>query len=88
MNYFIISGKLLMITIWGLLIVNLFFPFPGQAALLFYILLGLMSVMHIIQLLIFYGAFSEKLKLTKADALQVFFFGVFKLWELKGRLAS
>ncbi|HEY7864982.1 MAG TPA: DUF1145 domain-containing protein [Psychromonas sp.] len=86
MNYFITAGKLLMLTIWGLLISNLFFPFPGQAAVLFYILLGLISVMHIIQLLLIYGAFSEKLKLTKADALQVFIFGVFKMWQLKGRL--
>lgn len=77
-----------MIAIWGVLIGNLFFPFPGQAASLFYILLGLISIMHIIQLLLIYGAFSEKLNLTKADALQVFFFGVFKIWELKGRLAG
>lgn len=77
-----------MLAIWGFLIGNLFFPFPGQAALLFYIFLGLISVMHIMQLLLIYGAFAEKLKLTKADALQVFFFGVFKIWELKGRLTS
>jgi putative membrane protein len=77
-----------MLAIWGFLIGNLFFPFPGQAALLFYMLLGLIAVMHLIQLLLIYGAFSEKIKLTKTDALQVFIFGVFKIWALKGRLTS
>jgi putative membrane protein len=86
MKIFIALGKLLMVAVWGLLISNLFFPFSEQAAIVFYLLLGLIAFMHSIQLLLIYGAFSEKLKLTKADALQVFFFGVFKIWQLKGRL--
>ncbi len=72
--------------IWALLITNLFFPFPGKAAIVFYLLLGLVIFMHLIQLLIIYGAFSEKLKLTKSEALQLFIFGIFKLWQLKDRL--
>ena len=88
MRYFITLGKVLMTTIWGILLYNLFFPFNGQAAIAFYLLLGFIFVIHIIQLLVVYGAFSEKLKLTPFEALQVFFFGVFKLWQLKGRLVS
>lgn len=86
MNYFITFAKLLMIIIWGLLLSNLFSPFAGQAAIVFYLLLGFVCFMHLIQLLVIYGAFSEKLKLTKSEALQIFIFGVFKLWQIKKRL--
>ena len=86
MNYFIAFSKAVMILIWGLLISNLFFPFPGKAEIVLYLLLGFVIFMHLIQLLMIYGAFSEKLKLTKSEAGQIFIFGVFKLWQLKGRL--
>jgi putative membrane protein len=86
MNYFIHFAKVLMILIWGLLIANIFFPFPGKAELVFYILLAFVIFMHLIQLLMIYGAFSEKLKLTKSEALQIFVFGIFKLWQIKGRI--
>jgi putative membrane protein len=86
MNYFITFAKTLMVIIWILLLSNIFFPFPGKAELVFYILLGFVIFLHLIQLLMIYGAFSEKLKLTKSETLQVFIFGVFKLWQIKGRL--
>jgi len=87
MQYFIHFAKALMVLIWGLLIVNLFVPFPGKAAMAFYFLLAFIIAMHLIQLLVIYGAFGEKLKLTKKEATSIFFFGVFKMWELKHRLA-
>lgn len=86
MNYFITFAKVLMGLIWLLLIANLFVAFPGKVAILFYLLLAFIIVMHLLQLLMIYGAFSEKLKLTKSEALQVFLFGIFKLWQLKGRI--
>lgn len=86
MRYFINFAKLLMIIIWGLLLSNLFIPFPGKIAIIFYLLLAFVVVMHLIQLLVIYGAFSEKLKLSKSEALQIFIFGVFKLWQIKDRL--
>ncbi|MCP4322748.1 MAG: DUF1145 domain-containing protein [Psychromonas sp.] len=86
MNYFISFAKVLMTLIWVLLITNLFSPFPGKAEIVFYLLLGFVIFMHLIQLLMIYGAFSEKLKLTKSEALQIFIFGVFKLWQIKGRI--
>lgn len=86
MNYLINFAKILMLLIWGLLIANIFFPFPGKAEVIFYFLFGFVIFMHLIQLLMIYGAFSEKLKLTKSEALQIFVFGVFKLWQIKGRI--
>ncbi|MGB5444709.1 MAG: DUF1145 domain-containing protein [Psychromonas sp.] len=88
MRYFITLGKGLMVAIWAILLFNLFFPFSGQAGIAFYFLLALITFMHLIQLLVIYGAFAEKLKLTATEALQVFIFGVFKLWQLKGRMLS
>lgn len=86
MSYFIIFAKAIMAIIWGLLATNLFIPFPGKAAMVFYFLLAFIAIMHFIQLLVIYGAFGEKLKLTKKEASSIFFFGVFKMWELKDRL--
>ena len=86
MKYFIPFAKFLMIIIWGLLIANLIFPFPGKAAMAFYFLLAFVFVMHSIQLLVIYGAFAEKLKLSKKEGLAIFFFGVFNMWQLKDRL--
>lgn len=86
MNYFITFAKILMLFIWVLLLSNLFFPFPGKAEIVFYLLLGFVIFMHLIQLLMIYGAFSEKLKLTKSEAGQIFIFGVFKLWQIKDRI--
>ncbi len=86
MDYFIKFAKLLMVLIWLLLIANIFFPFPGKAAVVFYLLLAFVVFMHLIQLLMIYGAFSEKLKLTKSEAVEIFLFGIFKLWQLKARI--
>lgn len=72
--------------VWTGLLTNLAFPFPGQAALAFYLLLGFMSIMHLIQLAVIYSAFNKKIRLTKSEAVQVFIFGVFKLWQIKDRL--
>ncbi|WP_372882217.1 DUF1145 domain-containing protein [Psychromonas sp.] len=88
MRYFITLGKGLMTAIWAVLLYNLFVPFSGQAGVAFYFLLALITFMHLIQLLLIYGAFSEKLKLTPKEALQVFIFGIFKLWQLKGRMVN
>ncbi|WP_413692684.1 DUF1145 domain-containing protein [Psychromonas sp. KJ10-2] len=86
MAYFIPFAKGLMVIIWGLLLVNLVLPFLGKAAMAFYFLLAFVVVMHAIQLLVIYGAFAEKLKLTKKEGVEIFFFGVFKMWQLKDRL--
>tara|TARA_R110001583_G_scaffold125319_2_gene276873 strand:- start:7956 stop:8219 length:264 start_codon:yes stop_codon:yes gene_type:complete len=86
MNYFINFAKVLMVLIWALLLSNIFFPFPGKAEIVFYVLLGFVIFMHLIQLLMIYGAFAEKLKLTKSEAGQIFIFGVFKLWQIKDRI--
>ena len=75
MHYFITFAKLLMLIIWAILLSNLFLSFPGEISTVLYLLLGFVFFMHFIQLLVIYGAFAEKLKLTKSECLQIFVFG-------------
>ncbi len=86
MNIFLCMGKGLMLLIWTVLITNIFWPFPGKAAMAFYLLTGFVVFLHLIQFLIFYGAFGEKLQLRKREVLSIFTFGVFSLWGFKERL--
>lgn len=87
MNNFIAFAKLLMIIIWGGLLSNLFFPFAGQTTEILYLLLGFTGFMHLLQLWIIHRFFAKKIKLTKFEALQICIFGIFKLWEIRKRLA-
>lgn len=87
MQYFIYFAKFLMLVIWGLLLINLFKPFPGNAAILFYFVLAFICIMHLIVLVVVKRAFSKKTKLTKREALSVFIFGGFSIWTMRGRLA-
>lgn len=85
-HFFINFAKLLMLIIWGVLISNLFTPFPGQIAVLLYLLLGFFVFTHLIQLLAIYNVCAKKIKLTKYESVQIFTFGIFKLWQIKKRL--
>lgn len=86
MSYFISFAKYLMLLIWILLLVNLFAPFSHEAAVYFDIFLIFICATHLIQLLMIYRFFGEKLHLTKIEAVSIFFLGVFKLWQIKDRL--
>jgi putative membrane protein len=86
MSYFITIGKCLMLLIWVLLLANLFSFFPEKAAGYFDFFLLFLCTTHLIQLLMIYRFFGEKLRLTKKEASTIFLFGVFKLWQIKDRL--
>ena len=88
MKLVITAGKLLTLVVWLVLAANLVMPFPGNGALILYILTGLMLVMHGIQLMIFWGAFGKQLKLTGKDKLMILVFGFFSLLDLRERLNS
>ena len=85
-HFFINLAKLVMLVIWGILISNLHTPFPGKIAVLLYLLLGFLIFTHIIQLLAIYHVCAKKIKLTKYEAVQIFTFGIFKLWQIKKRI--
>ena len=86
MSYFISLAKYLMLLVWVLLLINLFSPFSHQAAAYFDFFLIFICTAHLIQLLMIYRFFGDKLRLTKRETISIFFLGVFKLWEMKDRL--
>ncbi|TEW53757.1 DUF1145 domain-containing protein [Psychromonas sp. RZ22] len=85
-SYFIPLAKILMGLIWGLLIINLALPFPGQLANAAYFLLVFICIVHLIQLLIIKIVFAKKVQLDTKETLSIFFFGAFKLWQIKTKL--
>lgn len=76
MKFLIPIGQALFIALWAVLITNIFFPFPGQAHTGFLILLGLIVILHVINLLMFMAAFHGQVKTTRKDYAVIFVFGV------------
>ncbi|MCF1426462.1 MAG: DUF1145 domain-containing protein [Shewanella sp.] len=86
MKYVLLTGKTMTLFAWGVMIFNLFMPFPGNTGLALNILLLVTAFMHAMQVLMFYSMFSQQMKLTKKDFLTVFGFGVFALLEYRKKL--
>lgn len=76
MRAVIIIGQVIFSLIWILLLANLVAPFPGQAFGLFVLLLGILVVLHLLQMLIFYAAFHAHVHPTGKDYGAIFLFGV------------
>ncbi len=83
MNAFIIFAKSAILLVWLVLITNLFYPFPGVAAMALYIMTGFLFFMHALQLLIFVGAFGDTIKMTKKDKAAILVFGIFALLAIR-----
>ncbi|MGI2258452.1 DUF1145 domain-containing protein [Shewanella sp. GXUN23E] len=88
MKTVLMAGKAMTLFAWGVMIFNLFMPFPGNAAVALNILLLVTAFMHGMQVLMFYGMFSQHMRLTKKDFLTVFGFGVFALLEYRRKLMA
>lgn len=86
MKYVMLLGKCMTGFAWAVMIFNLFMPFEGNTGLALNILLLVTAFMHGIQVIMFYGMFSQYMTLTKKDFLKVFGFGVFALLEYRQKL--
>lgn len=82
MKWVLRLAKLTLSLVWLVLIVNLFMPFPGKMAFVFYILMAFLVMMHLLQLLIFLGAFGDRIPTTSRDKIGILLFGVFGLLSL------
>lgn len=69
--------------VWIILILNMVMPFPGKAAIALYIMAVFLFMMHALQLLIFLGAFGDKLSLSRWEKWSVLIFGIFSLLEIR-----
>ncbi len=69
-------GRILFALVWGALLANLVWPFPGKGFALFLILLFVLLAIHLLQLLMFVTVYGDKIKWQRGDYLQIIVFGV------------
>ncbi|USD65388.1 DUF1145 domain-containing protein [Vibrio sp. SCSIO 43136] len=83
MKYLIWLAKAAIGFVWFVLLVNIVHPFPGNAAIALYIMTGFLLFMHAIQMLIFIGAFGEKVPMTRWEKWSILVFGIFAMLDLR-----
>ncbi|KFZ31123.1 hypothetical protein IDSA_06500 [Pseudidiomarina salinarum] len=69
-------GRILFALVWGALLANLVWPFPGKGFALFLILLFVLLAIHLLQLLMFVTVYGDKIKWSRGDYWQIIVFGV------------
>lgn len=83
---FINLGRLLMLGVWGILLLNLFHPFPSPLKYFMHVAMVFMFFMHGLQLMMLKSTLpKEGPKLTGWQEFTIFVFGVFELlaWQQK-----
>lgn len=79
-------GRLLMLCVWGFLVMNLFHPFPRPLNIFVNVALIFMVLMHGMQTALMKSTLpKEGPKMTRAEEIRIFLFGVFELliWQKK-----
>lgn len=69
-------GRSVFAVIWGAMLANLVWPFPGKGYALFLILLFLLIALHLLQLLMFATVYREHIVWRRGDYWQILLFGV------------
>lgn len=88
MKILINLAKIAMAYTWLILIFNIFSPFPGKSAIVLYILTVFLFMMHGLQLLMFMGAFSDKVKTSTWEKCSILLFGIFALLDIRRKYMS
>ncbi len=83
MKGLIILAKAAIAFVWFILILNFFMPFPGKAAIALYIMTAFLFMMHSLQMLIFIGAFGDKISMSRWEKWSILIFGVFALLDIR-----
>ncbi len=83
MKIFLLLAKTSIAFIWGSLIFNILMAPPGKLAIALYIMTGFLFMMHVLQLLIFIGAFGDKVKITGWEKCSIVIFGIFALLDIR-----
>ncbi|CED72589.1 MULTISPECIES: DUF1145 domain-containing protein [Aliivibrio] len=83
MKGLIILTKIALGCVWLILLLNLFMPFPGKGAIALYILTAFLFMMHGLQMLIFIGAFGDKISMSRWEKWSILIFGVFALLDIR-----
>ncbi len=83
MKVFIIVAKIAIALVWCVLFANIVLPFPGFAAIVLYIMTVFLFFMHGLQMLIFIGAFGDKIPMTRWEKSSILIFGIFSLLAIR-----
>ncbi len=83
MKILIILAKASIAFVWLVLLLNIVMPFPGKAAIALYIMTAFLFMMHGLQMLIFVGAFGDKVKTTSWEKWSILIFGIFALLDIR-----
>lgn len=76
MGFGIWFGRVVFAGLWLVLLMNLAMPFPGAAFGVFLLLLGILVLMHLMQLGMFVATYKHSLQWQRGDYWQIFFFGI------------
>ncbi len=69
--------------VWLVLLINIVMPFPGKAAIALYIMTAFLFFMHGLEMLIFVGAFGDKVKMNGWEKWSILIFGIFALLDIR-----
>ncbi|MDP2573053.1 DUF1145 domain-containing protein [Vibrio penaeicida] len=88
MKVLLILAKAAIAFVWLVLLINIFHPFPGKAAIALYIMTAFLFFMHGLQMLIFLGAFGDKISTTRWEKWSILIFGIFSLLDIRRKYMS
>ncbi|MBD1559362.1 DUF1145 domain-containing protein [Vibrio sp. S9_S30] len=88
MKVLLILAKAAIAFVWLVLLFNIFHPFPGKAAIALYIMTAFLFFMHGLQMLIFLGAFGDKIRTTRWEKWSILVFGIFSLLDIRRKYMS
>lgn len=83
MRVLLVLAKAAIAFVWLILLLNIFMPFPGKAAIALYIMTAFLFIMHGLQMLIFIGAFGDKISMSRWGKWSILVFGVFALLDIR-----
>ncbi|WP_305423423.1 DUF1145 domain-containing protein [Photobacterium leiognathi] len=83
MKALILIAKLVIAFVWLVLLINIVHPFPGVAAMALYIMTAFLFMMHGLQMLIFIGAFGDKINMSGWEKWSILIFGIFALLDIR-----
>ncbi|ASG02439.1 DUF1145 domain-containing protein [Vibrio anguillarum] len=83
MRVLLVLAKAAIAFVWLILLLNIFMPFPGKAAIALYVMTAFLFIMHGLQMLIFIGAFGDKISMSRWEKWSILVFGVFALLDIR-----
>ena len=88
MKALIYLAKGAILFVWLVLLLNIVTPFPGKAAIALYIMTAFLFLMHGLQMLIFVGAFGDKISMSCWEKWSILVFGIFALLDIRRKHMS